>query len=60
MQTSTGRIKKVTNTMSSKRKIIRFPSHFMFKITEEEKEKVVANCDHLPKLKFSPYLPDSG
>ena len=40
-----------------KRNIKRFPSHFMFKITEEEKKKVVAICDHLQKLKFSPYLP---
>jgi hypothetical protein len=35
----------------------RFPSDFMFKLTEEEKSEVVANCDHLAKLKFSPYLP---
>jgi hypothetical protein len=35
----------------------RFPSHFMFQLTEEEKIKVVANCDHLQKLKFSPFLP---
>jgi phage regulator Rha-like protein len=35
----------------------RFPSDFMFELTEEEKSEVVANCDHLTKLKFSPYLP---
>lgn len=40
-----------------KRNIERFPSNFMFELTKEEKEKVVANCDHLEKLKFSPVLP---
>ena len=40
-----------------KRNIKRFPKHFMFQLTEEEKEKVVANCDHLQNLKYSPYLP---
>jgi phage regulator Rha-like protein len=40
-----------------KRNIKRFPEHFMFVITQEEKENVVANCDHLKKLKYSPYLP---
>jgi len=40
-----------------RRNIERFPKHFMFQITEEEKEKVVAICDHLENLKYSPYLP---
>ena len=40
-----------------KRNRDRFPNDFMFQLTEEEKEKVVANCDHLKKLKFSPSLP---
>lgn len=40
-----------------KRNIKRFPPNFMFRLNIEEKEKVVANCDHLQKLKFSPYLP---
>jgi hypothetical protein len=35
----------------------RFPVDFMFQLTEEEKAEVVANCDHLSKLKFSPVLP---
>lgn len=39
-----------------KRNIKRFPEDFMFRLTEEEKEQVVANCDHLKRLKFSPYL----
>jgi hypothetical protein len=29
----------------------------MFELTEEEKAEVVTICDHLAKLKFSPYLP---
>ena len=40
-----------------KRNIKRFPPHFMFQLTEAEKDKVVANCDHLQNLKYSPYLP---
>ncbi|MBU1299516.1 MAG: ORF6N domain-containing protein [Bacteroidetes bacterium] len=40
-----------------KRNIDRFPEDFMFELTSEEKHEVVTNCDHLKKLKFSPYLP---
>ncbi len=40
-----------------KRNKERFPSDFMFRLTAAEKEKVVTNCDHLRKLKFSPVLP---
>jgi hypothetical protein len=36
-----------------KRNINRFPSEFMFQLTNEEKAEVVANCDHLQALKFS-------
>ena len=35
----------------------RFPPDFMFQLTKKEKNEVVANCDHLQKLKFSPVLP---
>jgi hypothetical protein len=42
-----------------KRNIKRFHSHFMFPLTKEEKEYVVANCDHLEKLKYSPFLPNA-
>jgi hypothetical protein len=35
----------------------RFPNDFMFQLTAEEKTEVVANCDHLEKLKFSKVLP---
>jgi hypothetical protein len=40
-----------------KRNIKRFPPDFMFQLVEQEKAEVVANCDHLQKLKFSPNLP---
>ena len=40
-----------------KRNVKRFPNNFMFQLTETEKEYVVANCDHLKKLKFSSTLP---
>ncbi len=40
-----------------KRNIKRFPNHFMFQLTEQEKDNVVANCDHIQNLKYSPYLP---
>ena len=40
-----------------KRNIKRFPEDFMFQLTPKEKEEVVANCDHLKALKFSPQLP---
>lgn len=40
-----------------KRNKRRFPEDFMFCITQEEKSKVIADCDHLQDLKFSPYFP---
>lgn len=40
-----------------KRNSNRFPEYFMFQLTQIEKEEVVANCDHLRKLKFSSALP---
>ena len=40
-----------------KRNIERFPEDFMFQLTAEEKNEVVASCDHLSNLKFSPALP---
>jgi hypothetical protein len=40
-----------------KRNQTRFPTDFMFQLTESEKHEVVANCDHLRNLKFSPSLP---
>ncbi len=37
--------------------IKRFPEDFMFQLTPEEMDEVVANCDHLKNLKFSPNMP---
>lgn len=36
-----------------KRNTKRFPEDFMFQLSIQEKEEVVANCDHLKKIKFS-------
>ena len=41
-----------------KRNNERFPPDFMFQLTKKEKDEVVANCDHLEKMKFSPALPN--
>lgn len=40
-----------------KRNIERFPPDFLFQLTAAEKDEVVANCDHLARLKFSRTLP---
>ncbi len=40
-----------------KRNIDRFPHDFMFRLSADEKTEVVANCDHLQKLKFAKTLP---
>ena len=40
-----------------KRNRDRFPEDFMFQLTHQEKADVVAKCDHLSRLKFSPALP---
>ena len=29
----------------------------MFQLSDEEKQKVITNCDHLQKLKYSPVSP---
>ena len=42
-----------------KRNIDRFPADFMFRLTDKEVEKVVANCDHLHKLKYSNINPNA-
>jgi hypothetical protein len=40
-----------------KRNARRFPEDFRIQLTAAEKAEVVANCDHLARLKFSPVLP---
>ena len=47
---------KVLN-QAVKRNRERFPRDFMFRLTRREKEKVVTDCDHLARLKFSAALP---
>lgn len=41
-----------------KRNIKRFPAEFVFQLTPSEKRKLVTNCDHLSRLKFSSVLPN--
>ena len=40
-----------------KRNRKRFPVDFIFQLTKAEKGEVVANCDHLNKLKYAQTLP---
>lgn len=40
-----------------KRNADRFPEDFMFQLDQEEKDELVAKCDQLSKLKYSPALP---
>ena len=40
-----------------KRNKRRFPEDFIFQLSQEEKDEVVANCDHLNKLKYSKSRP---
>ena len=40
-----------------KRNKDRFPDDFIIQLTSAEKQEVVAQCDHLSKLKFSKSLP---
>ncbi len=47
---------KVLN-QAVKRNLDRFPVDFMFQLSENEKDELVTNCDHLQKLKFSYNLP---
>jgi hypothetical protein len=35
----------------------RFPGDFMFQLSPDEKAELIANCDHLNRLKFSKALP---
>ena len=40
-----------------KRNIKRFPKHFMFQLTPEEKKELITNCDRFKPLKHSSALP---
>lgn len=35
----------------------RFPEDFLFELSKAEKDEVVAKCDHLENIKYSPSLP---
>jgi len=40
-----------------KRNITRFPDDFMFQLTDDEKNKLVTNCDRFEKMKYSSVNP---
>lgn len=40
-----------------KRNLERFPSDFMFRLTNNEKKELMARCDHLRKLKYTRAMP---
>jgi hypothetical protein len=40
-----------------KRNKDRFPNNFMFQLKKEERDRLVAKCDHLESLKFSTSMP---
>ena len=40
-----------------KRNRRRFPTDFVFRLNRKEKDEVIANCDHLARLRFSKTLP---
>jgi hypothetical protein len=40
-----------------KRNEDRFPADFVFQLSDDEKQQVVTNCDHLSRLKFSRTCP---
>jgi hypothetical protein len=46
-----------TLNQAVKRNAERFPTDFMFRLELTERDEVVANCDHLARLKFSSQLP---
>lgn len=48
-----------TLNQTVRRNAERFPADFMFQLTQEEKQEVITNCDHLARLKFSPVLPNA-
>jgi len=49
---STRRLKEQVRRNSA-----RFPARFTFELSREERDEVVAKCDHLASLRFSPSLP---
>jgi len=42
-----------------KRNSARFPDDFMIRLSRSERDEVVANCDHLARLKFAPTMPSA-
>ena len=54
------RLYKVTTkrlNQQVKRNSARFPNNFLFMLTKDERDEVVAKCDHLKSLKYRPTMP---
>ena len=49
-------ISNVTDRRRATNKSPGFPEDFMFQLTPSEKSELVANCDHLSRLKFAKAL----
>ena len=47
--------KRLNQQVNRNRK--RFPRDFVFRLSPAERAEVVANCDHLNKVKFAPTMP---
>lgn len=50
-------IKTMVLNQAVKRNIKRFPEDFMFKLTTEETQELITNCDRFKTLKHSPSTP---
>ena len=46
-----------TLNQAVKRNAMRFPADFVFRVSAGEKQRVITNCDHLARLRFSKSLP---
>jgi hypothetical protein len=50
-------IQQTHGNQAVKRNIKRFPADFMFRLTKDEFDEVITNCDHLQNLKYRSTLP---
>ena len=50
-------VKTIALNQAVKRNETRFPQRYRFKLTEDEKQELITNCDRFKSLKHSSYLP---
>ena len=50
-------VKTMVLNQAVKRNIERFPSDFMFRLTKDEANELITNCDRFKTLKHSPTTP---